>query len=111
MAGSCYCLPLGTDGGFLAGTRVSAETLHTAQTLHAAPRGPPHAAYLLVSRHGLVTSIGRAGKTAHHFGVCHLPLGGLVVIGWFAGEVPLFPGSGCVRVRVEQRQQGAARGP
>lgn len=65
-------------------------------------------AYLLVRGHGLVTGISSAGKTAHHFGVCHFPLQGLAVTGRFPGKVPLFPGSH--GRSVQQRQQGAAGG-
>lgn len=69
---------------------------------------PSPAAYLLVSRHGLVGGVGGAGKTARQFGVWRFTLGGLAVTGRLPGEAALPAGGG---VRAQQRQQGAAGRP
>lgn len=82
------------------------QALGSAGCLGAVHGHRPGAAYLLAGRHGLVRAIGGAGKIASHFGAGCFPLGGLVVTGWFSGEVTLFPRGCCVSV--QQRQQGAA---
>lgn len=98
-----------TSGGcFLCKRVVSCpgNALGSAGLLEAGQGGLPGAVYLLISRHSLVRAVSGAGKVARQFGVCCFTLGGLVVIGWFSGEVTLFPRGG--RVSVEQWQQGAA---
>ena len=78
----------------------------SAGPLEVGQRGLLGAAYLLISRHGLVRAVGGAGKVARHFGVCCFTLRGLVVTRGLSGKVTLFPRGG--RVSAEQWQQGAA---